>query len=133
MPANSGAAKAAGVPNPAAPSTKLLNIHPIMIAWMRRSPDMLVKEWLITDMAPDCFNEFKSSIAPKIVTSTSKPFNAPNAEYAAVALKDIFQTRIARTAHDSQAIGITLFAGQLRTTIKKTTVTMGKKATKTFI
>ena len=74
---NSGAAKAAGVPNPAAPSINEENIQPIMMACILASLEMDLKPLLIECMPPLSFSIFITIIAPVIVTNTSIEFKIP--------------------------------------------------------
>ena len=61
---SSGAATAAGVPNPDAPSIIDPNIHAMMIAWMRRSGEMSMNPRRIVRIAPDSCTVYNSRIAP---------------------------------------------------------------------
>ncbi len=61
---SSGATTAAGVPKPDAPSMKLPNSQPMMIACTRRSGLMLVKPARMVDMAPLLVSVSSSSSAP---------------------------------------------------------------------
>ena len=87
----SGAATAAGVPNPAAPSMKDPNSHAMMMIWTRRSSLMLRKLRRIAETPPDCSRVLSSRIAPKMMTSRSKVRNSPCTEDAA--------TRTGATCH----------------------------------
>ena len=62
-----GAAIAAGVPKPDAPSIKLPNNHAIKITCTLLSELKDEKPFRIVFIAPEYFNVFKSIIAPKII------------------------------------------------------------------
>lgn len=70
MATSSGAAMAAGVPKPEAPSMKQPNSQAMMMAWMRRSGLMVAKPARIAVMPPECLRVFSSRIAPKMIHST---------------------------------------------------------------
>ena len=73
----SGPARAAGVPKPAAASIKEQKEKPIIQACTRLSGLMFIKPLLIAEVAPEAFNVFITSIAPEMITSTSKELSIP--------------------------------------------------------
>ena len=132
-PTSSGPARAAGVPNPAAPSMKAPNIQPMMIAWTRRSCVMSLKPLLIVVMAPEIVSVFRIRMAPKMMTRTSNALSAPNTVNAAMCRKLIFQANRPTMTVRSQETGSAFFAGQLKLTIRTIATRMGRKARKAYI
>ena len=59
---------------------KAPNIQPMTTAWMRRSGEMAENPRLMAARAPLAFRVFRSKIAPKMISSTSRAFMAPNRE-----------------------------------------------------
>ena len=76
-PTSRGAASAAGVPYPAAPSINAPNIYAMMIAWILGSGVIFWKPSLMTCMIPVCLSVLSSRIAPLMMSSRSSDFNAP--------------------------------------------------------
>ena len=72
-----GAARAAGVPKPAAPSMKAPNTQPMMIARIRASLVTPLNMPLMADMAPERFRVFIIRMAPKMMTRVSKALRKP--------------------------------------------------------
>ena len=64
-----GAATAAGVPNPAAPSMKEPNSHMTITTWTRRSSLMPLKLRRIAPTPPDRSSVCSSRMAPKMMKS----------------------------------------------------------------
>ena len=92
-----GAATAAGVPNPAAPSMKDPNNQAMMTTWTRRSSLM---SWKLLRMAvtpPDCSSVFRSRMAPKMISRRSNVRNSPWTVEAATSPKGMLQTFRAMT------------------------------------
>ncbi len=77
MATNKGAAMAAGVPKPEAPSINDPKSHAMIITCTRLSGLMLLKPCRITAMAPECLSVFKSKIAPKIIHKTAMVISKP--------------------------------------------------------
>ncbi len=74
---SNGAAIAAGVPNPDAPSMKQPKSQAMIKAWTRRSGLMLTKSARMVVMAPEFCSVFRSRIAPKIIHNTATVIRAP--------------------------------------------------------
>ena len=72
-----GAAIAAAVPKPEAPSRKQPKHHAIIMACTRLSGDTLVNPARITAIAPVCFNVFNRKIAPKTIHNTETVITKP--------------------------------------------------------
>ncbi len=72
-----GAAMAAGVPKPEAPSMKEPKSQAMMTTWTRRSLLMLAKPRRIAVIAPEYFNVLSSRIAPKTMKRISKVIASP--------------------------------------------------------
>jgi len=87
----SGAAIAAGVPKPEAPSMKQPNSHAMMMAWMRRSGLMVAKPARIAVIPPEYFSVFSSRMAPKMIHSTPIVITRPCRVEASTRLKLISQ------------------------------------------
>ena len=88
---------------------------------------------LIEAMAPDCFNIFIKSIAPKIIARVSRALKNPAIVRAPISRTPIFQTRPATsqaTAHDT---GSARLAGQLNPTMNTTVSKIGSAATNAYI
>ncbi len=77
MATSSGAAMAAGVPKPEAPSMKQPNSQAMMMAWMRRSGLMVVKPARMAVIPPECLRVFSSRIAPKMIHSRPRVISRP--------------------------------------------------------
>ena len=92
-PMSSGAAIAAGVPKPAAPSMKALNAKPTMTSWMRASSVMPLNMPWMRCMAPALSSMFISRIAPKMMRSVSIEPRKPATEYAAISKTFISQAK----------------------------------------
>ncbi len=89
---SSGAAIAAGVPKPEAPSMKQPNSQAMMMAWMRRSGLMVVKPARMAVMPPECFSVFSSRIAPKMIHNRPSVITRPCSVDAMIRLKLMSQT-----------------------------------------
>ncbi len=79
-----GAATAAGVPNPAAPSMNEPNSHATMTTWTRRSSLMPLKLRRIAPTPPDRSRVCSSRMAPKMMKSRSKLRKRPCTEAATI-------------------------------------------------
>ena len=89
---SSGAAIAAGVPKPDAPSMKQPNSHAMMIAWMRRSGLIVAKPARIAVMPPEYFSVLSSRMAPKMIHSTPTVITSPCRVEASTRLRLISHT-----------------------------------------
>ncbi len=116
-----GAAKAAGVPKPAAPSINATKNTPIIISCTLLSSDIALKPLLISPIAPEYFMVFKIKIAPKIIIKISKDLKNPNVVYAKRLLSSIFHILTTITAVKIYAIGSAFLAAILNAVIKTTT------------
>ncbi|MNC18528.1 hypothetical protein D3C75_664300 [compost metagenome] len=92
MATSSGAAMAAGVPKPEAPSMKQPNSQAMMIAWMRRSGLMVAKPARIAVMPPECLRVLSSRMAPKMIHSTPMVMIRPCTVEASTRLRLISHT-----------------------------------------
>ena len=90
-PMRSGAAMAAGVPKPAAPSMKALNAKPMMTSWMRASSVMPLNMPSMRRMAPASFSMFMRRMAPKMMRSVSMEPKKPVIVYEAMCWTSICQ------------------------------------------
>ena len=72
-----GAANAAGVPKPAAPSIKDTNKNPTITACTRASGLIERKPLLMATIPPDIFSVFITKTAPKMMISTSMELKNP--------------------------------------------------------
>ena len=132
-PTRSGAARAAGVPKPAAPSIKAPKSQPMMMTWMRRSVVTPRNPWLMVSMAPDCLRVLRMRMAPKMITSRSKALPIPKREKPSTWTTSTFQTASAMTAVRAHAIGSALLAGQLTTAMRTIVSMMGVKAMRAYM
>ena len=87
MATSSGAAMAAGVPKPEAPSMKQPNSQPMISAWIRRSGLMVAKPARIAVMPPECLRVLSSRMAPKMIHSTPPVITRPWTVEARMRLK----------------------------------------------
>ena len=78
-----GAATAAGVPKPAAPSMKDPKSQATITIWTRRSSLTAWKERLMAATPPERSSVCNSRIAPKMMNSRSKVIKSPSIEAAA--------------------------------------------------
>ena len=74
---NRGAATAAGVPKPEAPSIIEPNSQAMMIAWMRRSGERSVKPRRMARMAPLSCTVCRTRMAPKMMKSSVSAVTRP--------------------------------------------------------
>ena len=125
---SSGAASAAGVPKPAAPSMKAANTKPTMIAWMRRSGFTLLNTRWMAVTAPECLSVFMIRMAPRMMTRVPMASRKPSSAHAAEVVKSCFQYSRAITTATSQPSGRARFAGQLKASIRTMTSKMGSEA-----
>ena len=96
MATRSGAATAAGVPNPAEPSINDPKRKAMIMAWTRRSGEMRYMLRLIVDMAPLSCSRFNRKIAPMIMYRIEAAVNNPSTEAAEIWARGTFHTRSAR-------------------------------------
>jgi hypothetical protein len=93
---------------------------------------MLDKLWLILFIAPECRSVFRSRTAPKIVAMISKLFSAPKIEYAAMLRGVIFQMNNTIRTQTIHVIGMTSFAGRLKTARSMKISRIGRNAIKKY-
>lgn len=115
---SNGAASAAGVPNPAAPSMKLPNIHAIIIACILLSVDMFDNILFIVMIAPLFWIMLSKSNAPNIMNIMSSAITAPFIDDASIVVLLTCHAVIAIVVVIIQTAGIVLFAGKCNTAIK---------------
>ena len=90
-PMSKGAAIAAGVPKPAAPSMNALKAKPMMTSWMRASSVMPLNMPWMRCIAPAAFSMFMRRIAPKMMSRVSMEPRKPATENAATFCGSICQ------------------------------------------
>ena len=135
---SSGAARAAGVPNPAAPSMKAPKMKPMMMACSLASGVIPLNMPLMAAMAPDWDSVFMIRIAPKIMTSVSNALRKPRivwptALFPSKLRKGIFQSATPIITATIHARGSALLAGQLKPTIRTMVRIIGTKAINAYI
>ena len=130
---SSGAARAAGVPKPAAPSMNAPKMKPMITAWIRASGEIPVNIPLMAAIAPELERVFIIRMAPKIITSTAKASRKPMTVCNATAPMLIFHTATPMMAAKTHANGSALLAGQLNATINTTVTMIGMKASIAYI
>ena len=86
-----GAATAAGVPNPAAPSMKAPNIQAMIMAWMRRSGVISMNPLRMVATAPLFVRVFNMSSAPKTIQRMAAQMVTPWTMEAAMTTPETFQ------------------------------------------
>ena len=124
----SGAATAAGVPNPDAPSIKHPNSHAIRITWIRRSGLILEKPLLIVITAPEYFSVLSSIMAPKIIHKIPTVIIKPWIVEAKILVKLTSQNKKAIRHVIINTIGIEYFAAKRKPTNKIPANKIGVKA-----
>ncbi len=127
---SSGATTAAGVPKPDAPSMKLPNSQPMMIAWTRRSGLMLVKPARMVDIAPLLVRVSSRSRAPKTMYSSVPAMSSPWMLEASTAVMLISQTSRATSTTTTKPIGIAILAGSRNPTRSTPTTAIGDSASR---
>ncbi len=128
MATSRGAAIAAGVPKPEAPSMKQPNSQAMMMAWMRRSGLMVVKPARMAVMPPECFKVFSSRMAPKMIHNRPRVITRPCSVEAMIRLKVMSQTNSPMAVVNRYTSGMARLAGQ-RSPISMTAASrMGVKA-----
>ena len=110
MATSKGAAIAAGVPKPEAPSIKVPKHQAMIIAWTLLSGEMLVKPWRITSIAPVYFNVLSRKIAPNTIHKTDTVITKPCRIEAPTRTADISHAKSAISAVLANTTGIALFA-----------------------
>ena len=123
-----GAARAAGVPNPAEPSMKPPKSHAMMMACTRLSAEIFVKPRLMAPMAPLSRMVKSTSRAPKTMKMIFRAITAPLTVAAATQLMGVFQTSRASSRAKAKATGMALVAGHRSPTMNTKMATMGKAA-----
>ncbi len=106
-----GAATAAGVPKPAAPSMKAPKSQAMMTSWTRRSSESDRKLARITETPPDSSSVFRSSSAPKMIQSKSKVRKRPWMLDAQTSVGATRQAVSATAAAARYTAGMAHFAG----------------------
>jgi hypothetical protein len=124
----SGAAKAAGVPKPAAPSIKPPKNQAIIITCILRSGLIFVNPSLITASAPLSRSVKRSARAPNTISNISNVMTRPFSEEAKIKLQGVCQINIAKMRVIRKAIGIALVAGHFKATINIKIEIMGSAA-----
>jgi len=123
-----GAAMAAGVPNPLAPSMNEPKSHPMMTICTRRSSLM---EWKLRRMAatpPECSNVLRSSSAPKMMIRMSTVMNRPWIDDAHTLLAAIPHAPSATTTAATYTAGMAHLAGTRNPTNKMPARRIGNMA-----
>lgn len=114
----SGATSAAGVPNPAAPSTIAPKNQATMITCTLASFDMPLRVDCIALMAPVIFIASSSHIAPRIMSAISNVTAAPLRRAKLRTIGERFQKKKTRMFVIIQTMGIVTSAGFLLITIR---------------
>ena len=130
MATSKGAAMAAGVPKPEAPSMKAPKHQAMMMAWMRRSGEMLVKPPRMALMAPVCLRVLSIRMAPNTIQSTVTVITNPCRVEAKTRVGLICQPQRAMNTVNRKAMGMARLAGQLRPTSSTAATRIGEKATR---
>jgi len=133
MATSSGAATAAGVPNPADASIKEPKRKAMMMACTRRSGEMRNILPRIAKIAPLSSCRFKSRIAPRTIYRIEAAVMRPSREAAAIWRNGAFQTAKASMQVMAYATGMALVAGHLKRTMSPKTVMMGRRASRASI
>jgi hypothetical protein len=94
---SSGAAMAAGVPKPDAPSMKQPKSQAMITVWTRRSVLIRLNPARIEVIAPECFSVLSSRIAPKMMSRMSNVMMRPCTVDAATRANGTFQSQSAMT------------------------------------
>ena len=128
MATSRGAAIAAGVPKPEAPSIKAPKHQAMMMAWIRLSGEMLVKPLRIAVMAPVCLRVLSIRMAPNTIQSTVSVINNPCRVEAITRVGLICQPHRAIKTVNRKAMGMARLAGQLRPTSSTAATRIGEKA-----
>jgi hypothetical protein len=123
-----GAARAAGVPNPAAPSMNPPNNQAMMMACTRRSAEMFIKPLLMASMAPLSRKVKSTRRAPNTMLRILKAITRPFTVAAATQFRGVFQTHRARASAIRKATGMARVAGHRNPTISTKMAAMGRNA-----
>ena len=126
----SGAATAAGVPKPEAPSMKQPNSQVTMIACTRRSGLMPEKPLRMARMPPECLSVLSSRIAPKMIHRIEAVSTNPWRLEATTRTHVISQASRAMATVTAKTTGIAYFAGQRNPTSRTPARTRGKNASR---
>ena len=129
----SGAATAAGVPKPDAPSMKQPNSQATISACTRRSGLMPEKPLRMAVIPPECFSVLSSKIAPKIIHSRPAVWMRPCTVDAATRLNDISHAVRPIMAAVRKTIGIAILAGILKPMSKIPASNSGRNASRASI
>jgi|TARA_B110001454_G_C12711522_1_gene430926 hypothetical protein len=124
----SGAATAAGVPKPEAPSMNDPKSQAKMTTWTLLSSLILLKLRRIAETPPDLSRVFNRNRAPKIISSKSKVVNNPSTDEAATFAQDMSQNMRAIAAAVRYTNGIAILAGVRKPTNNAPARRMGRAA-----
>ena len=124
----SGAATAAGVPKPEAPSMKQPNSQATMIACTRRSGLMPEKPLRIALMPPECLRVLSSRMAPKMIHRIETVRIRPWKVEASTRVALISQANRAIRAVTTNTIGMAVLAAMRRPISSTPASTRGTKA-----
>ncbi len=124
-----GAATAAGVPNPAAPSMNEPNSQAMMTTCTRRSSLMPWKLRRIAATPPECSSVLSSRIAPKMISRMSKVMNRPWIVDAAMRCGSTRQMLQARATAATYTSGIAYLAATRNPTSSTPASKIGVTAT----
>jgi hypothetical protein len=127
---SNGAARAAGVPNPAAPSINPPNSHAIMIACILLSGEIFTKPLFIALRTPASLRVKRTVRAPKTIRRIFKAMIIPSIQEAKIQLTGVCQISRIRIIVMSNARGIALVAGQRKPTMKTNMAAIGITANK---
>ncbi|GGD96254.1 hypothetical protein GCM10011412_37940 [Maribacter cobaltidurans] len=114
---NKGAAKAAGVPNPADASINEPKSHEMIIACILRSGDIALKPLFIAANAPHSLRVNNKVRAPKTINIIFKAITAPLRLDAKIQFNGVSQIKTTITRAKKKDSGIALVAGQRNPTI----------------
>ncbi len=124
----SGAATAAGVPKPEAPSMKQPNSQATISTWTRRSGLMLEKPRRIELIPPECFSVLSSRIAPKMIQRIAAVRIRPWKVEAMTRLRVMSQASRPISAVRTKTSGMAYLAGQRKPISSTPASTSGTKA-----
>jgi len=124
----SGAATAAGVPKPEAPSMKQPNSQATISTWTRRSGLTLEKPRRIELIPPECFNVLSSRIAPKMIQRIAAVRIRPCKVEAMTRLRVMSQASRPISAVRTNTSGMAYLAGQRKPISSTPASTSGTKA-----
>ncbi|MOA02701.1 hypothetical protein D3C78_1221670 [compost metagenome] len=123
-----GAATAAGVPKPEAPSMKQPNSQATISAWTRRSGLILAKPWRMALIPPECLRVLSSRMAPKMIQRIAAVRIRPCSVEATTRLRVMSQAVRPMTAVMTNTSGMAYLAGQRKPISSTPASTSGTKA-----